>query len=87
MLVTTRERMRQLSSSIDAMVNVIKHDLSDEAINKEYGKMRKHTIAEMLNKIHDTCVLIGSGDPYYYADLEIGFDEDSFPVKHLGVDD
>lgn len=84
MKVTNTERMNQLASSIDVAATVILRNLSDnpEILNKRVSLIKDATIEYMLNHIKDCCKLITDADPHYFADLDIGYTENNFPVKH-----
>ena len=84
MKVTNSERMNQLASSIDVAATVILRNLSDnpEILNKRVSRIKDTTIEDLLNLIKDSCKLIANTDPHYFADLDIGYTEDNFPVEH-----
>lgn len=82
MKVTNTERMNQLASSIDAATYVILNNLSDDVLNKRVSRIKDVTIKDMINNIRSCCELIANADPHYFADLDIGYTEDNFPVEH-----
>lgn len=82
MKVTNTERMSQLASSIDAAATVILRSLSDEVLNKQVSRIKDTTIKNMLDSIKGCCNKITDADPHYFADLDIGYTEDNFPVEH-----
>lgn len=82
MKVTNKERMSQLSSSIEALVSAIERNVD---CSVGISRVSSTTVGDAILLIKDICKTIG-GDgedaKYYYCDLDIGFTEDTFPVEH-----
>lgn len=85
MKVTNTERMTQLGSSIKTLASVLSEKLDDTTLNAKISKVSGMTVSDALDRImliSDT--ICGKGDEakYYYADIELPYTEDSFPVEH-----
>lgn len=85
MKVTNTERMSQLGSSIRTLADVINDNLDATALGTKISKVSSMTIADALNRIVAMSnIVCGQGDEakYYYADIELPYTEDTFPVEH-----
>ena len=90
MKVTNTERMKQLACSIQAGLRAIEHaiDSQNSAILDSQPWIRigkTTTIRELIDSMEQTCLTIGGDSEdskYYYADIELPYTQDSFPVEH-----
>lgn len=85
MKVTNTERMTQLGGSIKTLAKVLSRVLDDTVLNTNISKVRSMTVADALNSIIDMSdTICGDGDEakYYYADIELPYTDDTFPVEH-----
>lgn len=85
MKVTNTERMTQLGSSIRTLASVINYNLDATALATKISKVSDMTIADALNHIITMSnIVCGQTDEakYYYADIELPYTEDTFPVEH-----
>ena len=80
MLITTKERIVQPLSAIDALASVLLHALNKDVLNTTIGHVSPTTVQELLGKIRDITRTVATGDEHYFADLDIGYTEDTFPV-------
>lgn len=85
MKVTNSERMGQLGSSIQALARVMNSQLDDKILATNISRINNITISDALDKIIAMCdTICGQSDEakYYYADIELPYTEDTFPVEH-----
>lgn len=85
MKVTNTERMSQLGSSIRTLASVINDKLDATTLGTKISKVSDMTIADALNSIIAMSnIVCGQGDEakYYYADIELPYTENTFPVEH-----
>ena len=85
MKVTNIERMTQLGSSIGTLASVINNNLDSTALGTKISKLSDMTVADALNRIIILSnIVCGQADEarYYYADIELPYTEDTFPVEH-----
>lgn len=83
MRVTNTERMAQLSSAIDACRSVLYMHLKDR-LDERVSPIHDTTVGDLLTRIGQLCLTIGGAaedSKYYYADLDLGYTEDTFPVE------
>ena len=85
MKVTNVERMAQLGSSIKILASVINDNLDAAALGTKLSKVSNMTVVDALNRIIVLSdIVCGQADEarYYYADIELPYTEDTFPVEH-----
>ena len=89
MKITNTERMRQITSSMKSLIFVISKAIEEqnpELLDSAPCRIRpNYTISNMLCDLVEMCTTAGGDGPdakYYYADIEIGYTENSFPVEH-----
>ena len=85
MKVTNTERMTQIASSIKTLASVISEKLDTTTLNAKISKVSGMTVSDALNRImlmSDTVCGQGDEAKYYYADIELPYTEDTFPVEH-----
>lgn len=89
MKITNKERMSQLGSAITSNVSVLSTILQrnhpDILGEKPFRTNPNKTIDNLLKDILSiTETICGEGEEakYYYADLNLGYTEDTFPVEH-----
>ena len=85
MKVTNTERMTQLGSSIRTLASAINDNLDATALGTKISKVSNMNIADALNRIITMSnIVCGQTDEakYYYADIELHYTEDTFPVEH-----
>ena len=85
MKVTNTERMSQLGSSIGTLASVIYDNLDATTLDTKISKVSNMTIADALKRISVLSnIVCGQADEakYYYADIELPYTEDTFPVEH-----
>lgn len=84
MKVTNTERMTQLGSSISTLADVIQGKLSEDVLNTKLSRVSNMTIGEALvciAQMADTVCGQGREAKYYYADIDLPYTEDTFPVE------
>jgi hypothetical protein len=85
MKVTNSERMSQIGSSIKTLASVISGKLDSTVLGTKISKVSDMTIADALNHImtmSDTVCCQNDDAKYYYADIDLPYTEDTFPVEH-----
>lgn len=85
MKVTNAERMTQLGSSIKTLANVMNRKFDDKVLDMKLSNVKDMTVSDALNCIMMMCDTIcgqGSEAKYYYADIELPYTENTFPVEH-----
>ena len=85
MKVTNTERMTQLGSSIGTLARVINDNLDANVLGTRISKVSNMTVADALNRIIAMSnTVCGQTDEakYYYADIDLPYTEDTFPVEH-----
>ena len=85
MKVTNTERMTQLGSSISTLADAIQAKLSEDVLNTKLSRVSNMTISDALvyiAQMADTVCGQGREAKYYYADIDLPYTEDTFPVEH-----
>lgn len=85
MKVTNTERMTQLGSAINTLVSIINDKLDTTILNTKLGKVSDMTVGDALNNIMSMCKTVcgqGIEAKYYYADIDLPYTNDTFPVEH-----
>lgn len=85
MKVTNTERMTQLGSSIKILASVMHDKLDESVLDTKISKVNNTTVSDALNYIIAMCDTIcgqGREAKYYYADIDLPYTEDTFPVEH-----
>lgn len=84
MKVTNTERMTQLGSSISTLADTILAKLGEDVLNTKLSRVSNMTISDALvyiAKMGDTVCGQGREAKYYYADIDLPYTEDTFPVE------
>ena len=85
MKITNTERMTQLGSSISALADAIRGNLCEDVLNTKLSRVSNITINDALvyiAQMSNTICGQGREAKYYYADIELPYTEDTFPVEH-----
>jgi hypothetical protein len=85
MKVTNTERMSQLGSSIKTLASVMNNKFDNKVLDMKLSNVKDMTVSDALNCIMMMCDTIcgqGREAKYYYADIELPYTEDTFPVEH-----
>lgn len=85
MKVTNAERMTQLGSSIGTLADAIQRNLGEDVLNTKLSRVSNMTINDALvyiARMSDIVCGQGREAKYYYADIELPYTEDTFPVEH-----
>lgn len=86
MLITNRERMIQLSSALNSSITILKNAMSDrKLLDVPVASCTNITIGELLDRMSEMTHTIGGSSkdaPKYWADVDLPYTEDTFPVEH-----